>query len=279
MNMEDYLYGNELDAPLGDKADKYDDEACQKLDRRVLGVIIPHLSKNVAANVAKVTTTNGLMKALCDICEVNNASAFSALKGRMGCDKRSHMKRHYEAKGEVHVVKLTKVRHIPKIGKNLISTSQLDGGGYKTSFEDGNCKVIRGAMIIAKGQKSDRIFVGEIHVLDVLCSSREVLRSYANEAALKVRKVNELDQMGAGDRREEERNSLMTNRACRFFKVPGKKAKSEHGDCLNEGKVQRGNSNGYPGFSSIFKLVSFGDVLGLAKKVLMLGSASVGVRG
>ncbi|GAA0148626.1 hypothetical protein LIER_08015 [Lithospermum erythrorhizon] len=47
--------------------------------------------------------------------------------------------------------KLTKVRHVPKLVKSLISVSQLDGDGYRTTFGDSNWKVARGAMTIARG--------------------------------------------------------------------------------------------------------------------------------
>ncbi|GAA0163748.1 hypothetical protein LIER_19541 [Lithospermum erythrorhizon] len=55
--------------------------------------------------------------------------------------------------------KLTNVRYVPKLGNSLISVSQLDGDGYRTTFEDGNCKVVRGAMVIAKGQKSGTLYL------------------------------------------------------------------------------------------------------------------------
>ncbi|GAA0143608.1 hypothetical protein LIER_04254 [Lithospermum erythrorhizon] len=83
---------------------------------------------------------------------------------------------------------------------HLANDEQLNVVGYRTTFEDGNWKVVRGATVIAKGQKSDMIVVGEIPVLDVLSSSWEVLRSWANGAALKVRKVLKLGSALVGVR-------------------------------------------------------------------------------
>ena len=366
MCMEDYLYGKELDAPLGDKPENKADDEWKKLDRRVLGVIRPCLSRNVAANVAKETTTKGLMKALSELYEkpsannkvhlmkklfhlkmsdstpiashlnefnsiinqlstvsvevedemqalillaslpnswepmraaVSNSagsnklkfseirervlseevrkldfnestkgSALSVDRGRTcdrslnknrgrsksrgggkfksgrtlecwGCGKTGHMKKHCKASkghdnvGDVNVVddytdalilfvdcsldywildsrasfhttansnimlnyvtgdygtvhladgeplkiegmgdvnlklsngstwKLTKVRHVPRLVKSLISVSQLDGDGYRTTFGEGNWKVARGAMTIARGQKMGTLYL------------------------------------------------------------------------------------------------------------------------
>jgi hypothetical protein len=83
--------------------------------------------------------------------------------------------------------------------------------------------------------------------------------------------------------KKEKRDSLMTNPAWRFSKAPRKKKTKkvwkvkEHVAELNVGKVQRGDGVGY--ISSIVKLVTFKDVLGLERKTLKLCSTSMGVRG
>uniref|UniRef100_A0A2N9GH12 Retrovirus-related Pol polyprotein from transposon TNT 1-94-like beta-barrel domain-containing protein n=1 Tax=Fagus sylvatica TaxID=28930 RepID=A0A2N9GH12_FAGSY len=65
MQIEDYLYGKKLYLPLlGKKLDKMEDAEWALLDRQVLGVIRLTLSKSVAHNVVKETTTVGLMTAL-----------------------------------------------------------------------------------------------------------------------------------------------------------------------------------------------------------------------
>ncbi|GAA0170571.1 hypothetical protein LIER_24800 [Lithospermum erythrorhizon] len=233
MNMKYYLYEKELDALLGDKPDNYDDEAWKKLDSLVLGVIRPRLSRNVAANVAKVTTTKELMKAFCD--EVHEAMVIA--KGHES--------------GTIYLADSSQ----KNISRVLVYKKK------QTSFD------------IGVSMKIYRSVIGKIHVLNVLSGSREVLRSCANEAALKIKgsRIRGMER--------QKRNSLMSNRAWRFSKMLGKKAKAEHVDCLNEGKVQWGKGNDYFGISLVVKLVSFRDVLGLVNKVLKLGSASMGVCG
>uniref|UniRef100_A0A0D3BI58 CCHC-type domain-containing protein n=1 Tax=Brassica oleracea var. oleracea TaxID=109376 RepID=A0A0D3BI58_BRAOL len=67
MQIEDYLYGKKLHQPLSKKPEKMDQDEWELLDRQVLGVIRLTQSKNVAHNVAKEKTTEGLMKVLSDI--------------------------------------------------------------------------------------------------------------------------------------------------------------------------------------------------------------------
>ncbi|GAA0170631.1 hypothetical protein LIER_24854 [Lithospermum erythrorhizon] len=357
MDMEYYLYGKELNALLGDKLDNYDDEAWKKLDRRVLSVIRPRLSRNVAADIAKVTTTKELMKAFCDEGEVNNCYVFSAEKGRTrdrdfrnsgssqfrrksnsdtlvcwGCGKMGDMEKHCKAKGETRVEvsiysdilvldvnvyvdswvvdsetyfhtthdrnimenyiasnfgtvhftdseqlnvvgigdvnlrlsngstwKLTNVRYVLKLGKNLISVSQLDGDGYRTTCADGHWKVVREAMVIIKGQKSDTLYLTDSSQKNMSRGSGETYSQpldyllTVEGCSDQIPRVNELDQRNSytWNGKTEEKNSLMTNQAWRFSKVPGKKAKTDQ----------------------------ISDVLRLVKKILKLGSASVEVFG
>ena len=74
MQIEDYLYGNKLHQPLSKKPEKMDQEECDLLDRQVIGVIRLTLSNNVAHNVAKEKTTEGLMKVLSDMYEKPSAN-------------------------------------------------------------------------------------------------------------------------------------------------------------------------------------------------------------
>uniref|UniRef100_A0A0D3DKA6 GAG-pre-integrase domain-containing protein n=2 Tax=Brassica TaxID=3705 RepID=A0A0D3DKA6_BRAOL len=74
MQMEDYLYGKKLHQPLSKKPEKMDQDEWELLDRQVLGVIRLTLSKNVAHNVAKEKTTEGLMKVLSDMYEKISAN-------------------------------------------------------------------------------------------------------------------------------------------------------------------------------------------------------------
>uniref|UniRef100_A0A803MP45 CCHC-type domain-containing protein n=1 Tax=Chenopodium quinoa TaxID=63459 RepID=A0A803MP45_CHEQI len=75
MQIEDYLYQKKLYQPLEEKKPDGMQEAEWKLlDRQALGVIRLTLSRNVAFNIAKETTTAGLMKALSNMYEKPSAS-------------------------------------------------------------------------------------------------------------------------------------------------------------------------------------------------------------
>jgi hypothetical protein len=75
MQIEDYLYGKKLHLPLlGKKPDKMEDAEWALLDRQVLGVIRLTLSRSVAHNVVKETTTVGLMTALSGMYEKPSAN-------------------------------------------------------------------------------------------------------------------------------------------------------------------------------------------------------------
>ncbi|CAM8906695.1 unnamed protein product [Rhodiola kirilowii] len=69
MQIEDYLFSKKLYLPLEAKPEDMNDGEWKLLDRQVLGVIRLTLSKNVAHNVAKETTTIGVMKQLSDMYE------------------------------------------------------------------------------------------------------------------------------------------------------------------------------------------------------------------
>ena len=57
---------------------------------------------------------------------------------------------------------LKQVRHVPELGMNLISTGILDDEGYHTMFGKRIWKVIKGALVVAKGLK-----VGTLYTLKV----------------------------------------------------------------------------------------------------------------
>uniref|UniRef100_A0A2N9IQA4 CCHC-type domain-containing protein n=1 Tax=Fagus sylvatica TaxID=28930 RepID=A0A2N9IQA4_FAGSY len=75
IQIEDYLYRKKLHLPLlGKKPDKMEDAEWALLDRQVLGVIRLTLSRSVAHNVVKETTTMGLMTALFGMYEKPSAN-------------------------------------------------------------------------------------------------------------------------------------------------------------------------------------------------------------
>ncbi|KAE8684911.1 Actin-depolymerizing factor 1 [Hibiscus syriacus] len=55
--------------------------------------------------------------------------------------------------------KLTGVRHISGLKRNLISVRQLDGEGYSTTFSGCERKITKGALVIARGKKTDTLYV------------------------------------------------------------------------------------------------------------------------
>ena len=54
---------------------------------------------------------------------------------------------------------LEKVRHIPELRRNLISVGQLDDEGHAILFVGGNWKVTKGARVLARGKKTDTLYM------------------------------------------------------------------------------------------------------------------------
>ena len=54
---------------------------------------------------------------------------------------------------------LEKVRHIPDLRRNLISIGQLDDEGHVILFIGGTWKVTKGARILARGKKTDTLYM------------------------------------------------------------------------------------------------------------------------
>lgn len=70
MQNKDYLYQKNLYKPLlGKKPDSMEEDEWTLLDRQVLGDIRLTLARNIAFNIAKETTTSGLMVALSNMYE------------------------------------------------------------------------------------------------------------------------------------------------------------------------------------------------------------------
>ncbi|KAE8685870.1 cytochrome P450 71A9-like [Hibiscus syriacus] len=55
--------------------------------------------------------------------------------------------------------KLTGVRHILGLKRNLISVGQLDGEGYSTTFSGCEWKITKGALVIARGKKTGTLYI------------------------------------------------------------------------------------------------------------------------
>lgn len=50
------------------------------------------------------------------------------------------------------------VRYIPGLRKNLISVGQLDSTGYEVYLGKGSWKIIKGAMVVARGTKAGTLY-------------------------------------------------------------------------------------------------------------------------
>ena len=68
-------------------------------------------------------------------------------------------------KGEVHtwtengLWKLLEVRHVLDLKRKLISMGQIDDEGYTTVFGGGQWKVIKGALVVARGKKVGTLYL------------------------------------------------------------------------------------------------------------------------
>ena len=54
---------------------------------------------------------------------------------------------------------MKEVRHVPDLKKNLISTGQLASEGCISIFTDKTWKVIKGSLVIAKGEKVGTLYL------------------------------------------------------------------------------------------------------------------------
>ncbi|PKI42312.1 hypothetical protein CRG98_037283 [Punica granatum] len=130
MHIEDYLYGKDLWQPLEDKPIGMTNAEWNMLDRRAMSVIRLSLSRNVAFYTAKEKTTKGILQVLADMYE--KPSAANKLRG---------------------------VRHIPGLKRNLISVRQLDDEGYDLSFGSSSWRIIKWAMVVARGKKEGTLYM------------------------------------------------------------------------------------------------------------------------
>ena len=69
------------------------------------------------------------------------------------------------------ILKLTNVRHVPKLKRNLISVGQLADGGMKTIFDGDVCKITKSAMVMAHGKKECTLYMTSGFVASILVAS------------------------------------------------------------------------------------------------------------
>ena len=84
---------------------------------------------------------------------------------------------------------LIEVRHVPKLKKNLISSSTLDAKGYRYSGEGGVLNVSKDVLVVLKGQLSRGIYtlmgttcIGEVAVATTLMVEEDIKKIMTYEA-------------------------------------------------------------------------------------------------
>jgi len=70
---------------------------------------------------------------------------------------------------------LRNVKHVPSICLNLISVGKLDDEGFCSTFKNGNWKLSRGAMIVAKGKKFSSLYFMQARL------SKDILNAVKND--------------------------------------------------------------------------------------------------
>ncbi|CAL1360546.1 unnamed protein product [Linum trigynum] len=68
---------------------------------------------------------------------------------------------------------LKDVRHVPEMRLNLISVDKLDGEGYCNTFHNGQWKLTRGSLVLAKGKKLSKLYVMEAKISPEIVNSAE----------------------------------------------------------------------------------------------------------
>ena len=91
---------------------------------------------------------------------------------------------------------LSNVRHVPDLRKNLISLGVLDYLGYSFSSKDGIMKIIKGALMVMKGQKVSTLYrligntiVGRVAVTILVESSTDDTKLWQYDLAILVNVV------------------------------------------------------------------------------------------
>ncbi|CAL1380337.1 unnamed protein product [Linum trigynum] len=68
---------------------------------------------------------------------------------------------------------LKDVRHVPEMCLNLISVDKLDEEGYCNTFHNGQWKLTRGSLVLAKGKKLSKLYVTEAKISPEIVNSAE----------------------------------------------------------------------------------------------------------
>ncbi|PKI33847.1 hypothetical protein CRG98_045765 [Punica granatum] len=168
MQIEDYLYGKDLWQPLEDKSIGMTEAEWKVLDRKVMSVIRLSLSWNVAFHIAKEKTTKESWSGT--VTAVSSSTGKAKLKFDEVRDLIVYLTDdeplEIAGKGDVRIKtpnglvwQLRGVRHIPDLKRNMIFVGQLDDEGYDLSFGSSSWKIIKGAMVVARGKKKGTLYM------------------------------------------------------------------------------------------------------------------------
>ncbi|CAN0916956.1 Retrovirus-related Pol polyprotein from transposon TNT 1-94, partial [Linum grandiflorum] len=74
---------------------------------------------------------------------------------------------------------LRDVRHVPDMRLNLISVDKLDCEGYCHIFNNGQWKLTKGALVVARGKKESKLYVTEAKISLEAANSTEIVDTVA----------------------------------------------------------------------------------------------------
>ncbi|KAK3023701.1 hypothetical protein RJ639_044002 [Escallonia herrerae] len=157
MQVEDYLYQKNLYLPLvGEKLEVMNANEWAILDRKALAIVRLSLIPQVAFNIFKEKTTAFVMDCFCDY--VHGDFGHVIVENRYRCNIVGKEKVEIKLSNRGTLV-LKDVRHIPELQKNLISISGLDCECYFVTFGEKQWKVIKGSMVVARGERVGTIYI------------------------------------------------------------------------------------------------------------------------
>ena len=91
-------------------------------------------------------------------------------------------------------ITLKEVRHVPNLKRNIISLGTLDESGYSFKAGNGKLTILKGVMVVMKGQKINGLYILEGHTLKGLVGS--VLRIETDKTILWHRRLGHLSDRG-----------------------------------------------------------------------------------
>ena len=91
-------------------------------------------------------------------------------------------------------ITLKEVRHVPDLKRNIISLGTLDESGYSFKVGNGKLTILKGVMVVMKGQKRNGFYILEGHTLQGLVGS--MLRIEVDKTILWHRRLGHLSDRG-----------------------------------------------------------------------------------